>query len=65
MKAVLFAVLLGISIYALFLICAIGLDAFGTWLYGWEPNGGVFASALFIGLIPSGLAAGYIFEELR
>lgn len=63
MKLVLSA-LAGICVYATLLACAIGLEAFGVWLYGWESYGFLYATTIAIGLVPAGITGWYVYEDV-
>lgn len=55
--------LAGICVYATLLACAIGLEALGTWLYGWDSAGVLYVLTLGLGLVPAGITAWYVYEE--
>lgn len=58
------ATLAGVCVYATLLACAIGLEALGAWLYGWDSVGVLYMLMLPVGLIPAGLAAWYVYEDV-
>lgn len=64
MKEMTLATLTGVCVYALILLASIGLDALGTWLYGWETGGGIFAVMAGIGVVPAALIGAYVYEEI-
>lgn len=64
MKELTLAILAGICVYTLLLLAAIGLDAFGTWLYGWDTGGGIFAVMAGLGVVPAALIGAYLYEEI-
>lgn len=64
MKELTIAILAGICVYTLLLLAAIGLDAFGTWLYGWDTGGAIFAIMAGLGVVPASLTGTYVYEEI-
>lgn len=64
MKELILATLTGVCAYALILLASIGLDALGTWLYGWETSGGIFAVVAGYGIIPATLIGWCVYEEI-
>ena len=64
MKELTLAILAGICVYTLLLLAAIGLDAFGTWLYGWDTGGAIFAIMAGLGVVPAALIGAYVYEEI-
>lgn len=63
MKLVLSA-LAGICLYATLIACAIALEALGTWLYGWNSVGFLYVLTLVLGLVPAGLTAWWVYEDV-
>lgn len=64
MKELILATLTGVCVYTLLLLAAIGLDAFGTWLYGWDTGGAIFAVMAGLGVVPAALIGAYVYEEI-
>lgn len=64
MKEMTLAILAGICVYALLLLAAIGLDALGTWLYGWDTGGAIFAIMAGIGVVPAAIIGVCVYEEI-
>ena len=58
------ATLAGVCVYATLLACAIALEALGVWLYGWHGGGYLYGVTLLVGLVPAGLTAWYVYEEV-
>lgn len=64
MKELTLATLTGVCVYALLLLAAIGLDALGIWLYGWETGGAIFAIMAGFGIVPAAIIGAYVYEEI-